>query len=183
MQTGLLAIAFAMLCGILSSASGLAGSLVPYKGLVQGDLVVDLATGEVLSGEASQVASHLGVGTQSYGNVGLTVPGEGQLVLSGTAESVAANGDVLPLTYWLHGFYVSDTEILYAGTYTIQRGGTGRFDFPNNTDPDTAEIDLGTGTIIGQATVKFETGVLSLSFKHSFNGTLYSPGAGRKSNK
>ncbi|HNQ88040.1 MAG TPA: hypothetical protein PKM73_05445 [Verrucomicrobiota bacterium] len=166
-------LALAATLGITLSDVVSAGDLVPYQGVVEGQIVNSEGT---VTGEAIQVASHLGKGVQQYdgGEISFDDPSFDITLTKGAALSVAANGDVLLLEYSLYGYFVSLTEIVYEGTYTIQPGGTGRFDFPSG-------VDLGTGEIVGRATVDGDTGVLS--FEHTFEGTLYSVGAGRGSKK
>ena len=162
-----------VLAGSLFAA--VAGDLVPFKGNVSGEIPfsIDPNSGAFLVGSeiepVNMHSSHFGLGTQEFSEISFGLDGA-SLTCAGTADCIAANGDILRLEFVLttDGAFFLDEAFTYKGFYWILDGGTGRFAFPKTGG-------LGKGDILngeGIADFDFLTGSGVLSFSHDFEGTI-----------
>ena len=160
--------------GFLNCAPGVQ---VPYQGTVEGRLVLDGALNVVEAPPAKVRSCPLGRGRQFYDPEDMQVTqvwwdelGAPGLITTGVARTRMRNGDELRLAFYLASVFVSETEVVYTGSYTILPGGTGRFEYGEG-----APEDLGSGEIKGSATLAVdpESGHYIMTFSHQFDGDLY----------
>lgn len=142
------------------------GGLAPYRGVVEGVLLID-ATGAVTAPPAAKTSSHLGRGFQIYDEFEM-FPTEVGLRAVGRSRSIAANGDELCIAFVIDGYFTMTGDLVYVGDYTILCDGTGRFAY------DPLCTDLGSGEMagVGIVTVDPETWVTRIAFRHDFSGTI-----------
>jgi len=144
-----------------------AGHLVPYKGRIEGKVVIS-ADGDVKAPPARMISSHLGKGIQVYDETLEITATETSLRAEGISRSIAANGDELQIAFVLEGPLTGTETVPYVGWYHVLPGGTGRFAY------DRSLLDLGQGKLTGEAVIAVDAaGVITLCFRHDFLGTLY----------
>lgn len=166
--------------------------LVPFAGTVTGELQLQLlpdgGMALLAAPPAAVRASHIGNGVQLYDAAGMVVepvvdPNVGVvgMSVSGMAATVAANGDLMNITFELNGLFVTPTQLEYTGRYTVLPGGTGRFEY----EDAALDADLGSGLIQGEATLQVDptTGEAVLSFAHEFAGDLAVEKSGKHGHK
>jgi hypothetical protein len=184
------ALGLPVLLGTTTAHAQDAVRLLPYKGVIAGELLCTIdSAGDIRpcgQSEAWTRSSHLGVGVQRYNSEDLTIEinGDGRLEVKGLARTVAANGDELSTEFRITAttpFDPNNPFLEYEGIYWVLADGTGRFDYAD----DLGKGDLGAGVsedgvaVLQPATtpeggrVFTPDGMLfSLSFANSFEGTL-----------
>lgn len=147
------------------------GELVPYKGTIEGRVVISTASateGELLAQSAQVISSHLGKGTQRYDDLRITSFGAHGLQAVGLCTTIAASGDQLRIQFSMGGPFIGPGTIAYIGEYRIIPGGTGRFAC------DDLSADLGQGALAGQAEIELDPvqETTTITFRHDFTGTI-----------
>ena len=141
------------------------GQLVPYKGRIEGAVVI--ADEHITAPPARMISSHLGKGIQVYDETLEITATETSLRAEGISRSIAANGDELQIAFVLEGPLTGTETVPYVGWYHVLPGGTGRFAY------DRSLLDLGQGKLTGEAVIAVDAaGVITLCFRHGFVGTL-----------